>query len=825
VTAGGTLERRPRVNGGLPARQALTRWAVRLFRREWRQQILVIVLLTVAVTGSTFGVATTYNLPTSAAASFGNAQSWLRFDGLAPATLAARLDAARVEFGEIETIGHRYAGVRGAFDPIDLRAQNPTGTYGSPMLASRSGRYPRAADEIAVTDGVARTLNTRPGARVRLDGHNWLVVGTVENPNNLADEFAVVEAAHADPPQSVTVLVDGDRAQIEAFRKTIPEPLTRESRPSSPRTLIALAALALAAAGLALVSLVAAAGFIVVAQRRMRQLGMLAAIGATRRQLRTVMVVNGVIVGAIAAVLGTTIGIVAWLMAAGSVETAAGHRIHRFDLPWPVFAAGMALAVGAATAAAWWPARTTSRTPIMSALSARPPRPRTARRSATLALVLLVVGLTGLAVAWDAGPFVGIVSALTTAAGILFAGPLAIRALAAVRHPMPVAARLALSDLARYQARAGAALAAISLTTGITITIVAGSAAAESAMKESAGLGNLSAEQLLVRIGQPDSMIPDRTSAQQAQAQRAMAAIAAELDTPDVIPVEMAVTLSATGSGERPGASGHPAVEVGVAKTTDDVGTGRRGGVFESYPAYVATPQLLALYGLAAKHIDAAIDVLSVRTEAFQLVNILGDDVHPKTRGLTTTGYTDVPDTLITSSAMVRHGWTAAPIGWFVQAGHQLTERELNRVRAQAADAGFTVESRREQASLSSLRTAATVIGILLCLGVLSTTVGLIRAEGANDLRTLTATGAPRRIRRSLTATTAGALALLGVVLGLAGAYLGLISLLHRDFRYLGEVPVTPLAFVVIGLPLVATVAGWVLAGRPAPTIARRRLD
>ena len=59
---------------------------------------------------------------------------------------------------------------------------------------------------------------------------------------------------------------------------------------------------------LLLASLVAAAGFAVVAQRRLRQLGMLAAIGATQKHLRLVLLTNGAVVGAIAALLGTIVG-------------------------------------------------------------------------------------------------------------------------------------------------------------------------------------------------------------------------------------------------------------------------------------------------------------------------------------------------------------------------------------------------------------------------------------------------------------------------------------------------------------------------------------
>ena len=35
-------------HGGVPARRAVIRWSLRLFRREWRQQILILALLTVA---------------------------------------------------------------------------------------------------------------------------------------------------------------------------------------------------------------------------------------------------------------------------------------------------------------------------------------------------------------------------------------------------------------------------------------------------------------------------------------------------------------------------------------------------------------------------------------------------------------------------------------------------------------------------------------------------------------------------------------------------------------------------------------------------------
>ena len=72
--------------------------------------------------------------------------------------------------------------------------------------------------------------------------------------------------------------------------------------------------------------------------------------------------------------------------------------------------------------------------------------------------------------------------------------------------------------------------------------------------------------------------------------------------------------------------------------------------------------------------------------------------------------------------------------------------RTARRTRRIAAGAGLAIEVRESVATLMRLRTGATAAGVLLALGILAMTVGLIRGEAVTDLRTLTATGAsPRR--------------------------------------------------------------------------------
>jgi putative ABC transport system permease protein len=795
-----------------------------MYRREWRSQLLMLLLLTVAVAGSALGVAATYNLAENSDATFGSGQHLMKFEASDRGELAGRLAAARQWFGVTDEIGHRYAQVPGLFDPVDIRAQDPDGPYSAPMLALREGRYPSGAGEIALTDKVAATVDATIGDPVALDGRTRMVVGLVENPSGLTDEFALVDPAAADPPQSVTVLVGGSHDNLEAFRDTLSGAVVRESRPASAGTVTAILVMAMAAVGLLLVSLVAAAGFVVTAQRRMRQLGMLAAMGATRRHLRLVMLANGAVVGAIAALVGTAAGIAVWLAIATTVETAAGHRIDRFDLPWALLCGGILLSVLTAVAAAWWPARVVARTPVMNALSARPPEPRPARRSAVLAVVLLAAGTGALVAAGGSSPPLIIGGTLATAIGMLFLGPLAIRGLATARKLMPVPVRLALTDLVRYRARSGAALAAISLALGIAAAMIIGSAASESLTRRDGGLGNLPESQLLVRIGVPGPVVPEQTPAQAAALEQKADAIAAALGgSTSTIDLDMAISATTDEIGEG-GRVVHPAVEIGIEEP------GREG--LASYPVFVATDDLLGLYGLQLSALPPDLDVLSVQTGQLQLVNFppangaaKDQPLFPKTRTLTPLDYSSPPSSLITPAAMERHGWEPARVGWLIEADHPLTPAQLASVQDLAAQGGLTVESHREQFSLATLRNGATGAGALLALAVLASTVGLIRGESANDLRSLTAMGAPRRIRRALTAATAGALALLGALLGTACAYLVVASAMQNDLDALTDVPVLHLAATVVGVPLLATLAAWLLAGREPETFARRRMD
>jgi putative ABC transport system permease protein len=130
------------------------------------------------------------------------------------------------------------------------------------------------------------------------------------------------------------------------------------------------------------------------------------------------------------------------------------------------------------------------------------------------------------------------------------------------------------------------------------------------------------------------------------------------------------------------------------------------------------------------------------------------------------------------------------------------------------------------QPSLQSLETWSIAAGILLALGVLAMTSGLIRSETAGDLRTLAATGANSRVRRTITAATAGGLGVLGGVVGIAVGLAGTAAFYHHYLDLVfTHLPMRDLVILLVGLPLAAAVGGWIFAGREPPAIAHQPIE
>ena len=821
-------------NGGVPARRAVVRWAWRMFRREWRQQTLVLALIVIALAATVIGAAVATDTPPPSGAGFGTAQDMATLPG--GPHLAGQIAALQQHVGRVDVIENQTVAIPGSINTYDLRAQDPHGAFGQPMLSLVSGHYPTGPGQVAVTQGVAATFNLHIGDMWHQGGQVRQVTGIAANPQSLLDEFALVAPGQVSTPSQVTVLFNAlpgtNLGSLSQYVVTRHDAVA--SNPLNPETIV----LGLVTVGMLLIALVAVGGFTVLAQRRLRSLGMLGALGATDRNIRLVVRVNGVLVGVVGAVAGAVLGLAGWLAYRPSLESSSHHLIGTFQLPWIVIGSAMALAVVATYFAASRPARSITRIPIVAALSGRPAPPKQVHRSAIPGVALFVIAAALLSYSGKsngngggAPELVGGIVLLVVA--IILLAPFCLVILASFGRRAPIAIRLALRDLSRYRARSGSALSAISLGVFIAALVCVLTAQRYGNVLDYAG-PNLASNQIIVYTpngggagggpgqgrGPGGPSTPGTASTPQAQAAVAQN-IAKAFGSNSVIELDQA----------------------GANLTHAAAGRSWSG------PIYVATPQLLAAFGIKASDVNPDADILTMRPglsgiSDMQLNYGNGNGKHgpaipcPKGQCLANPviqevgalpAGTSAPNTVITEYAIQQLGLHTSVAGWLIQAPHNPTAAQITDARLTASAAGMTIETKSSTPSSAEILNYATAFGIALALGILAMTIGLIRSETARDLRTLTAAGASSLTRRELTAATAFALALGGAVLGTVAAYVAAIGYAWDNpldgLSELSNVPVQQLLFIVVGMPVVAAVIGWLMAGREPSAISRQPLE
>ncbi len=736
---------------------------------------------------------------------------------------------------------------------MQLRAEGPHGHYNAPLLGLVSGMYPAGPGQVALTSQVATRYGAHVGGTWHAAGTTWQVTGIVADPSTLADQFALVASGQIRHPGQVIMLLGPAAAQELLSDQTVPGvPAANVSVPTQQVSGVspAVQILVVEVLGLAFIGLLSVASFSVLAQRRLRALGMLGAIGATERNLRLVMIAGGLVVGATAALAGTVLGLVAWFAYAPTVQRDTGHAVDAAHLPWWAFAIGIVLAIATSALASRRPAKTMAAVPVVTALSGRPAPPKAAHRSALPGVIVLAVGLACLASAGGLNGLAGyngpgssgggngqtlflLGGLVATVTGVCLLAPLAISVLAAGAAPrLPVAIRIALRDLVRYRARSGAALAATTFAVFLAMGIsVVASIKFDSPLN---WIGpDLSSSQVTVGASQssgPGQSTP-LSNAQLATLTTRVNTLAASLHA-SAVPLESPNNLYQVG----------PAAH-GVQNFTGTV--------------YVATPQLLATYGIKASQIAPGTDILTMRPGlagephmemTWDIGGVSDSSIPPPPPGFaggtpctlsdhclaspaiatvsSLPSGTSAPNTVVTEYAVSKYHMQAQLFGWLIQAPAPFTAAQLSTVRQFGNANEVQVLTATYNPSLADFTRAATALGIVIALSVLAMSVGLIRSETAPDLRTLTATGASGATRRAITAATVAALGLLGAILGMAGAVLAGMAWTHSGVTATaGGVPITDIVILLIGLPLVAAAGGWLFAGREPPAIARQPIE
>jgi putative ABC transport system permease protein len=425
--------------------------------------------------------------------------------------------------------------------------------------------------------------------------------------------------------------------------------------------------------------------------------------------------------------------------------------------------------------------------------------------------------------------------------GVILLAPFLLSAVARVAPHLPVAPRLALRDLARYRARSGSALAAISIGVMIAVIITILAQARYGDALDYAG-PNLAPNQLVVA-----SPLPNGPRGPNGPPQPSAAELRSMAHTADTIGTAV---------------GGSHVVELDSVQV--DV-SHSGGGRLWSGPLYVATPQLLRAFGIAASQIDPRAELVTMRPGLSGLGGLSltwcagtlvpqkafgseparhrGEGVfaatcsatrnvaHPVVQELSALpSGTSAPNTVVPEQTVARLGLRTNVSGWLIETPQALTATQLRAARQTASSAGLSVESKNDAPSSSEVIDWATVFGMALALCILAMSVGLLRSETAGDLRTLAATGAGNASRRMLTAATAVAMGLLGAALGTVCGYVGVIGYLRDNSQTggiaaLGNVPVTNLLLILLAMPALAAVAGWLLAGREPMAMAHQPIE
>ena len=346
---------------------------------------------------------------------------------------------------------------------------------------------------------------------------------------------------------------------------------------------------------------------------------MLESTGATDRHVRLVVRANGAVVGLVGAIwrLRARARRLARLPAEPRTERAPRHR-------------GVRPAVGRRRRrdgargrrgffAASRPPRAITQVPIVAALSGRPAPPRQIHRSAIPGIVFLVARIpaprllgrhdtaaTGAAVMPEL--VLGIVLLIP---GLILLAPFFLSLTARLGRRTPIAPRLALRDLARYRARSGSALAAISVGVLVAVIVMLAAAARYGNVLDYAG-PNLASNQLALHantpppagtIVTPERRRPDRPAKRPCQTAA----------TPRSWPP--APRRSPRGSARSSSPSRRPNANLNATQ----------GGRSWNGAIYVATPQLLQAFGIKASEINPNADILSSRPG---LSGRLGIDLH-----------------------------------------------------------------------------------------------------------------------------------------------------------------------------------------------------
>ena len=475
------------------------RFALRLARREVRRRpgrtLLVMLLIAVPVCGMTVVTVlvrtNTDSVTEGFARQFGAADlvddtasiARAGTGGAGASTQAAFPAGTRtVSFYESDVQG--LVGVDGTArlsQVVDLDLSDPI-AHGTVLL--RSGRFPSRAGEALLSPKLARAFGVNVGDTLRLAQPKWTetIVGIGVRSSNWSDgfldvrgnELTAVAAAVGSPitgslPVGRLTLVDLPGHPSDAELLSYPGYISPASFSLGTADRAVNWVLVGGIVGLAIIGIVISGAFAVGARRQLVTLGQLSANGADERLLRRTLSLQGLVTGAIGSAVGFTAGVAVLLLLRGQFET----WIHHDPGPylWSARDAVAILLTGAVTAtvAAFVPARSAARVPVLTALAGRRPLGTLPKRLVPIGAALFAGGVFVLVLVATASGGRGgdglalsaVFGGLLVLAGACCASSVVVALLGNVARSARGSARVAIRSVVRSRARSAAVVMAL----------------------------------------------------------------------------------------------------------------------------------------------------------------------------------------------------------------------------------------------------------------------------------------------------------------------------------------------------------------------------
>ena len=817
-------------------------------------------------------------------------------DPLALLPAGSRAITDRVAHGQVRTTdGLADATFRG----LDLADPLAAG-----QVIPDRGRLARTDDEVVVSTRMLEVLGRRIGDRLEVIGasRRFTIVGTVRLTNDrhgLSVVFLRPDALTAaagqlqfgqlsylvrtPKPVSWQQVLAFNDVGIAVFSRAVlldppPEsavPAKAETNAPTGRRFSATALLgAVLVVGLTMaeVALLAGAAFAVGARRQSRSLGLLAATGGTRRQVRSVVLAQGALLGVTGGLAGAVAGTGFGALAVQVLNTEFDRFLPALDLrPAELFGL-VGLGVVTGLMAAVLPARGAARQDVVAALSGRRGVVATRRRYPLIGLVAAGLGagaallggamslaqqedttVSTLAVGAAALLIVG--GAVLTQVGLIVATPALIGGAARLGRWLPLAPRLALRDAARHRGRSAPAvaaiLAAVAGSSALTVFVAAQSdrerreyqpslAYGEAVLRAYGPTGQALREgpELLAAVrsvSRPDDAFVVRTVSQ-SDCREICRSVTVEVplanrcpQDPGSQPVPIPVPDQVpAGSAEDPRCTGAQFLGSG-SFAGPPVGTYRDFVRLSGVESLVAR-DVLARGGLVVfdpRQVKDGRGVLKVST-----YDARSPAAELKVRDVDLpAAYVRLASRSFLSGFASDQAAAATGVGTSVEAtivryDAPPSDHTEEAVTAALAKLGqslpFTVE-RGYRDHYGSGLLALLVASAVVTLGAAGIATGLAQADARGDHATLAAVGAPPRMRRLLAASQAGVIAALGAVLGTVSGLVPMIGFLQADSMLRFVAPWQNLLVITVLVPVVAAAAAGLLTRSRLPM--GRRVD